>query len=327
MRFSAVERGWRLCAVGVLLAWCAGCTNLSLARYRDDQFIADYHYTLGEQFAEVNGLRLCYQEYGAGPPVVILPGLGTSIDFWQLNIPELATRHRVIAVDLPGFGKSDKPDCEYDLLWIDDQVCAFLDQRGVGRASFIGGSMGGHLGLLMALYHPERVDRVIIMGSSGVWPAPGPLLNVVLNTLFNEPVATMYMRRRWPAIFNLMFVHESPVTGRLFHYQMALRANLAAYAPEGRASTRALRSIFYHSVRDRLGEIKVPVLLIWGAHDIIHPIESARTFRAGLPDSRLVVVPDAAHEVMLDQAGTFDRLALSFLDGGTAAVSDDYAGK
>jgi pimeloyl-ACP methyl ester carboxylesterase len=327
MRFD-VRHSWaRLSAVGLLVWLCAGCTALRLAPFRDDQFIADYHYTLGEQYVEVNGLRLCYQEYGAGPPLVILPGLGTSIDFWQLSIPELATRHRVIAIDLPGFGKSDKPDAEYDLLWIDEQVCALLDQRGVWRATFIGGSMGGHLGLLMALTHPERVERLVIMGSSGVWPPPGPLLNLALNTLFNEPLVTLYLRQHWPAIYGLMFVHRTPLTDRIFRYQMALRANGGAFAAEGRASTRALRSIFYHSVRDRLSEIKVPVLLIWGAQDKIHPAESARLFRAGLPDSRLVIVPDAGHEVMVDQPETFNRLVLAFLDGGTAAVTDEFPAK
>ncbi len=301
-------------------ATSAGCTDRQLARYRDDEFLAQHHYALGEQYLEVDGLQLCYQEYGTGETVVILPGLGTSIDFWQLNVPAIAERYHVLAVDLPGFGKSDKPDASYDLPWICQRIETFLDAKQVVRASFIGGSMGGHLGLLMALDHPERVDKLVIMGSSGIWPRPGIILNLALKTLWNDAIVTDYLRRNWPKIYSRISKYQTPMTQRLLRYQMAVRADATRYAPEGRASCRALRSIFYNSCRDRLAEITVPVLLIWGETDPIHPPKDAVYFRAHLPDARLVIVPDAAHEVMVDQPQTFNRLVLTFLEQGTAGV-------
>jgi pimeloyl-ACP methyl ester carboxylesterase len=309
----------------ILGSACASCSDLQLARYRDDRFLADYHYALGEQYIKIDGLKLCYQESGQGDAVVILPGLGTSIDFWQLNIPALAERYHVIAVDPPGFGKSDKPDVPYDLEWICEKVLAFLDAKHVPRASFIGGSMGGHLGLLLALNHPDRVDKLVVMGSSGIWPQPGILLDLALKTLWRDSIVADHMRRNWPSIFSKMFRRQTPVTRTLFRYQMAVRADGARYAPEGRASSRALRSIFYSSCRDRLHLIEKPVLLIWGESDHVHPPHNAILFRERLPDSRLVVVPDAAHEVMVDQPETFNRLVSTFLQEGTAGVSDHFA--
>ncbi len=299
-------------AVAVALA-CSSCTDVMLARYRDDGFVSSYEYKLGEKYVEAGGLRLCYQEFGQGEPVIILPGLGTSIDFWQLNIPVLAEHFHVLAVDLPGFGKSEKPDASYDLTWITEQIIAFMDAKHIERADFIGGSMGGHLALLLALYYPERVDRVVIMGSSGMWPQPGPILDLALKTLWNQWLVTDFVRSQWPRIYWSLSNRRPPMTYVLFEYQMALRADRQRFAPEGRACTRALRSIFYHSCRAMLGEIRAPVLLVWGQDDSIHPVESAEYFADHLPHARLVVVPGSSHEVMIDDPELFNRQVTAFL--------------
>jgi 4,5:9,10-diseco-3-hydroxy-5,9,17-trioxoandrosta-1(10),2-diene-4-oate hydrolase len=272
----------------------------------------------------VEGLKLCYQEKGQGEPVLILPGLGTSIDFWQLVIPSIAQKYHVVAVDLPGFGKSDKPDAAYDLLWISERIRAFMDAKGLARASIIGGSLGGHLALLLALDHPERVAKLVLMGSSGTWPRPGPLLDLALKSLWNDAIVTDHLRRAWPDIFAKMSESRTPLTQTLLRYQMAIRANAKRFAPEGRAASRALRSIFYSSCRDRLPEVAVPVLLIWGEADQIHPPAEGVYFRKHLPDSRLVGVPGSRHEVMIDQPAVFIQAVLAFLERGTQAVPDGF---
>jgi 4,5:9,10-diseco-3-hydroxy-5,9,17-trioxoandrosta-1(10),2-diene-4-oate hydrolase len=297
---------------------------MHLAGYRDDAYLAQHTYALGEQYINVEGLKLCYQEGGEGDTVLILPGLGTTVDFWQLNIPEIAKHFHVVTVDLPGFGKSSKPDVAYELSWIAERILAFMDAKGVQRASIIGGSMGGHLGLLLALDHPGRVDKLVLMGSSGIWPRPGVLMDLALRTLWNDTIVTDHVRRNWPGIFKKMFKYETPVTEGLFRYQMAVRVVGEHFAPEGRACSRALRSIFYNSCRDRLRDVRQPVLLIWGALDHVHPPEDAGLFRERLPQSRLVVVPDAAHEVMVDQPDVFNRLVIRFLRMGVEGVRDSY---
>jgi pimeloyl-ACP methyl ester carboxylesterase len=274
------------------------CTDLLLARYRNEALLADYKYRLGEEYLEADGIRFCYQEHGQGEPLVILPGLGTSIDFWQLNVPTLAEHFHVFAVDLPGFGKSDKPDVSYDLMWLTDQVLAFMDAKHIERADFIGGSMGGHIALLLALHHPERVDRLVIMGSSGTW---------------NQWLVADHLRRMWPHIYWSLTNRRPPMTHALFDYQMALRADGRRFAREGRACARALRSIFYHSCRHQLQEIQAPVLLIWGEDDPIHPLKSAEYFATHLPHARLVLVPGAAHEVMIDDPELFNDEVIAFL--------------
>jgi pimeloyl-ACP methyl ester carboxylesterase len=223
---------------------------------------------------------------------------------------------------LPGLGKSDKPDAAYDLLCMCDRIVAFLDAKQVPRVSIIGGSLGGHLGLLLALNHPERVEKLVMMGSTGAWPPPHLLLELGLKLLWNEALVRDYVRTHWDDIYRLMFLHETELTRALYRQQIALRANGSRYAPEGRALARALRSIFYHSCRRRLPDVHIPVLLIWGEKDEIHPPEDALYLRRRLPDARLVIVPGAAHEVMVDQPETFNRVVRAFLEAGTSGVAD-----
>jgi 4,5:9,10-diseco-3-hydroxy-5,9,17-trioxoandrosta-1(10),2-diene-4-oate hydrolase len=317
---GAARRTVLVTLAAMLALAAASCTDLQLRQYRDDRCLAGYHYALGENYITVSGLKFCYQEAGAGETVLILPGLGTSIDYWQFVIPALASQYHVVAVDLPGFGKSDKPDASYELSWIADQVVAFMDAKRIGRASIIGGSMGGHLALLLALNHPERVSKLVLMGSVGNWEPPGLLLDAAIKTLWNDGLATDFLRQQWPELYAKMFKTKTPMTEEIFRYDMALRADGLKYYPYGRAASRAFRSILKSSCRDRLGEIASPVLLVWGEEDTIHSAaDVALHFREHLPDSRLVVVPDAAHEVMVDQPGAFNDLVPAFpevRDGG-----------
>jgi 3-oxoadipate enol-lactonase len=312
----------RIAPAAMLALACASCTDALLARYRDDAYLAHYEYALGEQYLTVSDVTMCYQDLGRGETVLVLPGLGTNADFWRLNVPVWAERYRMLVLDPPGFGKSDKPDLTYDLPRICDRIIAFLDAKRVARTHIIGGSMGGHLALLLALEHPDRVSSLVAMGSSGYWKAPGPLLDLGFKLFWNDAVVADHMRRAWPDIFDQLFAEQTPVTRSLLRYQMAVRAHGDRYRAEGRAFSRALRSIFYNSVRDRLQEVHQPTLLIWGEDDRIHPARGAWVFRDRIPDSRLVVVPGAYHEVMIDRPNVFNRLVLDFLERGTSAIED-----
>lgn len=309
-----VGRTWPFLLIALFNSSCA---NPRLQAYRDDHLLDTYRYVLGESYTQVDGINMCYQEYGQGDTVLILPGLGTSIDFWQATLPVLAKHFHVVALDLPGFGKSDKPDASYELSWICDKIVAFLNDRGLDHVSVIGGSMGGHLGLMLALDHADRVDKLVVMGATGNWPPPGPLLDVSLRLWWNERVVADYLRGHWADIFPKMCKHETELSRQLLRYQMALRADGARYALEGRASARALRSIFYASCRDQLANISMPVFLIWGDADQIHPIKDARYMHEKIPHSFLVIVPDSGHEVMMDQPEKFNEYVTSFLKNGT----------
>jgi pimeloyl-ACP methyl ester carboxylesterase len=302
---------------------CASCTDLQLRKYRDDALVRQYHYALGEQYTQVNGLNICYQEAGQGDEtILIIPGLGTSVDFWQLVIPPMAEHYRVVAMDPPGFGKSDKPDVKYSLKWITQQIVDFMNERGIDRATLMGGSLGGHLAAMVAIHHPQRVDRLILMGSCGAWPEPSIFVIAGLETLWQDPIVVDHLRRNWPKIYRDIISSDDAVARELLRYQMALRANRRAFWPEGRAASRSLKSIFYNSCRPCMDRITQPTLLVWGEDDRIHLLSEGIYFRQHLPDARLVIVPNSAHEVILDQPAVMIDLVLRFMRGGTASIEE-----
>jgi len=304
-----------------------GCTDLLLAKYRDDKLATSYRYVLGEEYIVAKGVTLCYQEYGTGDPLIILTGLGTDVDFWETTVPVLAKEHRVYALDLPGFGKSDKPEARYDLDWMEAIIIAFMDAKHIQRANILGESMGGQIALLLALDHRDRVEKIILMGSVGDWPPPGFLLAGFLNYAWPDIIVGDHIRRCWPDIFQNISLTQNESTERIFKRQMAVRANGTLFADEGRASTRALRGIVFATCRYRLPNVKVPVLLLWGDEDVIHPKDAAIYMHEHLPDSKLVIIPNAGHEVFIDQPEIFDREVLQFLREGTGNGKRAAAGE
>jgi len=285
--------------------------------------IEEYRYELGEQYIDIGGMRLCYQEYGSGETIVMLPGLGSNIDLWSDTIAILAGQYHVLAVDPPGFGKSDKPDGTYEITWMAERIVDFLDAKSVARATIVGQSMGAHLAVIIADRHPERVDKLVLEGSIANWPPTGFLLAGGFQLFWSDAIFVDHLRRNWPSIMSKLSAHDSPKREAVLRYQMAMRADLPRYQPEGVSSSRTLKSILLTSLRSNLADICIPVLLIWGVEDRIHSVSNGRELRRLLPDSRLVVIPDAGHGAMMDQPGEFSRLVQRFIDGGTAAIRDD----
>lgn len=305
----------------ILAAYClcasASCTQLLVRPYRNDALATGYRYPLGEKYVEVDHLKICFEEFGQGETVLILPGLGTSIDFYQENIPALAAHYHVVALDLPGFGKSDKPDVPYKLTWTCEVILKFMDVMKIDKAHVIGGSMGGHLAMMLALDHRERVQSIVLMGSTGDWRSPGPVLRAGVNACWNEAIVTEYIRGHWPSIFRKLIRHPTPMTDQILKAQMAVRANKQLFFPEGRASARTIMSIYASSCRDRLPSIQVPTLLIWGEDDEIHTVKHARFMHEHIPGSQLIVLNDAGHWAMIDRRDRFNHEVLEFFEHAT----------
>jgi 2-hydroxy-6-oxo-octa-2,4-dienoate hydrolase len=123
-------------------------------------------------YIDAGGIKTNYLEAGSGPPVVLVHGSGPGVSAyanWRLTIADLARHCRVYAPDMAGFGFSDKPtEAGYSMAGWVDQLVGFLDALGIERASLVGNSLGGGLGVRMAVEHPGRLDRLVLMGAMGV---------------------------------------------------------------------------------------------------------------------------------------------------------------
>ncbi len=241
-------------------------------------------------------------EGGEGRPVVLLHGRGNAASMWYPLLPELARKHRVLAVDLPGFGCSSVPGgplrtAEDGLRFFVEPVEEVLTTLAPGPMTLVGHSLGGWVSLELALRGRVPVERLVLVDAMGL----GPEMRLDARLFFRagpERVARVLGSKRFGRIAPLP---DTPVNRRL----MALAYELLT-VPRGRPeATRAFNTLVpltggvFHRFA-RLGEVKQPTLLYWGEHDTVLPVSLAEAAVKVMPGARLVRVP-VGHNPPLEQ--------------------------
>ncbi len=272
------------------------------------------------------GAEISVMEAGEGPPVLALHGLGATKASFLPTLAALAGSHRTIAIDLPGFGDSDKPlRAAYDPAFFARSGVALLDALGIDRADVVGNSMGGRAALEMGLSAPDRVGRLVLLTPSLAWlrsrpwAAPLRLVAPQLGLIQPAPRAIVegLVRRLVPARGS-----EWTAAG----VDEFLRSYLS---PSGRAAFyAAARNIYLEAPRGengfwtRLGGLEAESLFVWGSRDEIVPVGFARHVHDVLPQARHLVL-DCGHVPQLELPEETHRATLSFLGGrrvGRSAV-------
>ncbi len=241
--------------------------------------------------------RLYYCEGGLGTPLVLIHGLGASSRWWFPLFPELSSANlRLLAPDLPGFGRSAGP-----IQTIPDAAKAVVDlveHLGVANFSLCGHSMGGAIAAQIAADYRARVRRLILIDSAGV-PGVGP-------------------RQLMPRLIQ-------PWTWCPLGFYSTLLGDALKAGP--RTLLDGVRFLRRYDVRPVLQRVRAPTLVIWGERDTLTPPKHGREIAAGLAQARLEVVPRARHLPMISQPETVSRLIVDFLKqepaaGRGAAVED-----
>lgn len=239
-----------------------------------------------ERRVRVGRWRVRYREAGAGPPVVLVHGLGISADYWFRNgSPLAAAGYRVLAPDLPGFGRTRGPDGGLGVPAQAEAVRAWAEALGLGPAVYVGHSLSCQAALELAAREPGRVRGLVLAGPTG---APGPrLLRQVVGLLRDA--------------------YREPWTLVPFVAQAYLHAGLGRVWRTWRQGTR-------HDPLPLLPRVRAPVLVVVGTRDPVVPEGYARALAEGLPRGRLVWVEGGAHAVHFDRAEAFNGAVLEFLD-------------
>jgi len=277
----------------------------------------------------IDGVNLHYFCGGSGPPLVLVHGLGSSaaVEFYY-NLEALAAHHRVFAVDLPGFGRSDKPVLEYTIDLFVRAVSDLMAGEGIERAAVMGVSMGGRVALGLALDSPEKVERLVLVDALGVG-APRRVLaySILLTRGLGELTlrgTARALRQMNPAVIRRFWgwylKRPNRVASIWSDERIANHGTLLA-TPEYRAAyLSALRSIAGMRqlrngvvVEERLPELRMPTLLIWGGHDHIFPASHAQAAKDRIPNGRLEIFDDSGHTPQMEEPDRFNRLVLDFL--------------
>jgi uncharacterized protein (TIGR04551 family) len=265
-------------------------------------------------FVDVDGVHVHYREWGQGPAVVMLHGFGASLEAWAGVAPFVASHHRVIAVDLKGFGWTSRPEGDYSPAAQAELVWHVLDKLGVADVALVGHSWGTSVALSMAIAQPGRVRRVALYDAY----------------VYDEQVASFFRWARFRGLGELLF-------GLFYDERIEDRAPLAYYderwitqarvdrveAEMARPGTTAAalaaaRGHKFAALHRALPGFDKPVLLLWGENDQVTPLSYGQRLVNELPNAELKVYPRCGHIPMVEAHATSTRDLVKFLDAEPA---------
>jgi pimeloyl-ACP methyl ester carboxylesterase len=254
----------------------------------------------------IHQIRIYYEQAGAGDAILFLHGLGSCAEDWVLQRPAFEGRFRVIAPDLRGHGQSDKPRGGVRVSHLARDVIGLLDALNVGRAHVVGLSLGGCAAQQLTLDAPARVRSLTLVNTFAHLEPASPRHALMLAARM-----VVLGLRGLPAQAHFVAARLFPKPEQAELRQLAA-ARIAANDPA--TYRRLLFAIRAFDVRDRLGEIKCPTLVIAGDRDTTVPLPAKRYLAAHIPGARYELVADSGHATPIDQPEVFNRRVLEFIE-------------
>lgn len=296
-------------------------------RYTDAAALdpADLWAPMPLQYTQVQDMRLAYVDSdpdSTKPVLLFVHGLSSYLGFWEYQLPAFTSDYRVIAVDLPGYGASDRPDAPYTPPWFAGVLGGFMDELGVSSAVVIGHSMGGQIALTLALDDPARVEALVLSAPAG------------FETF--QPGHAAWMKEYWHEtramdtpeenvrtnLTRMVFNHYDPGVERLIEERVRLGRH-ESWGGTSVAVSRSVAGMLDYPVQSRLSQIQAPTLIVFGTADrmIPNPVFNGGRTRAvaeagqrAIPGSELQMIKGAGHTVHHDAPETFNKLVRDFLE-------------
>jgi pimeloyl-ACP methyl ester carboxylesterase len=274
-----------------------------------------------DRYIQVGNIRTRYWALGEGDSTgILLHGLGGYIENWEDNIAALSQSSRVYALDLAGFGRSDKPRVDYTIRYLTEFVRDFMVAQDIDQATLIGESLGGAIALQFVLQYPQLVEKLVLAASGGLGKEVSIYLRIMTLPVLGNVLARP-SREGSAQLMKEIFYDGNLITDEWVDedYEMsslpgAQRSLLSALRTS--CNLWGIRSEIYQPILNRLGEIEVPTLVIWGAQDRILPIAHAHRAAEGLPNARLHIFDLCGHLPNIERADEFNELVASFLSVG-----------
>lgn len=273
---------------------------------------------IASRFVEFDGLKIHYDEVGAGPALIFVHGGGpgsSGLSNFSRNMAAFANRHRVIAIDLPGYGQSTKLRITEPLWGYYAKVIAgFIDALDLGKAHLVGNSLGGAASLKTALDFPKKVDRLVLMGPGGGYslfekqPSDG-IRSLV--TFYHPPGPSL---ERLKAFVDYLVYDPSGIPDELLQERLdrALDPETAEFMPLRFGPNMAPITDLW---RERQDQLPHETLIIWGREDRVNPMDQGLILMRQIPNARFLVMPRCGHWVQWEKAEEFNQTVAAFLQG------------
>jgi pimeloyl-ACP methyl ester carboxylesterase len=268
---------------------------------------------------QIAGRKVNYVDIGesrdGAAPVLFVHGLAGCWQNWLENIPRVvAEGRRVIAPDLPGFGLSEMPAEEISISGYGRCVEALCDELGLGEVVVVGNSMGGFVAAEKAIQFPDRVERLVLVSAAGISQkdlrkAPAMVVMRVVAELTARAAAQSDKVVTRP---RLREVALSSIIRHPSRIKTDLLWEITTYSG-GEGYIDATKANLSYDFQDRLGDIRVPTLIVWGGNDMIVPTKDAHEYERLISGSRKVVMEDTGHVPMIERAPTFNDELMEFL--------------
>ena len=273
------------------------------------------------QFVSVEGLQIHYRTAGSGPPLILIHGIFANLFGWRHVFDQLAQDHTVYALDLKGHGLSDKPASgDYSAFGMADLIAHFMDALEIDSAAVVGQSMGGAIAAALAVRHPRRVRRLVLVDAAGY--------------ALNYHIMPLLTRVAGSAAAGFVFRHTAP------HRGLAARLLRNCYYEPDRTCTPDVvdgyflplltpgangviaplaRDFGQTSIAHRVKEIQAPTLIIWGQYDAVIPMHWGYRFQQDITNAELIVFPKCGHCPHEEEPDKFLETVNSFLQRESSA--------
>lgn len=278
---------------------------------------------MNERYIRINGWRIRYAHAGKqGPPILLLHGLGASLESWYFNVDALGAQARVYAPDILYFGKSEKPERAPQHADFVEFAREFMDHFGIERAVLVGNSMGGAIAAKVAMLYPERVAGLVLVNSAGFGPELAWWLR--LRTLVD--IRPRGAPPPWLARIGLRAIFNDPA--RISDEFLALLINIEQDADAMQTARRVLhigvdwrglKPFLLREIRDAAPQITAPTLIVWGKQDQVVPLKHAFVAHKLIPNARLHLFERCGHTPQLEYPAQFNALIREFTDQVFAA--------
>ncbi len=267
---------------------------------------------------ELPGARVNYVEIGEGEPIVFVHGISGSWQNWLENLPHFGHGRRAIALDLPGFGASPMPSWEIDMPAYGRLLHDFCEKLGIEGATVVGNSMGGFIAVEAVTATSGHFNRLVLVSAAGIINTWNPEERAVATAWAWKVFGPRYARRS-------RFIVSRPrarefVFRPFIRYPARLREDLLLEQIESGLKQAdgfgdALHAVIRHDIRERLAEIEMPTMLVWGQSDRVIPMGAALSYHRRIPHSRLEIFERTGHVPQLERPARFNAVLDDFLAG------------
>ncbi len=247
---------------------------------------------------KVGDIKLYYEIHGKGEPIIFSHGWLDDCSVWKPQVEMLASDHTVITYDIRGHGRSDKPKGNYSFKTLINDLSAIIEVLKLEKVALAGFSLGGALSLEYALQNPEKVSKLILIGTAARMPRQSYFLLFPLNFMsYKTLIRLLYSKARF----------NKPTRQMIDAF-----ISTANQVPKKAAYDILNELIKNYDIRNRCSEIKVPILLVRGEKDP-YMSEPVQYLHEHLPDSQLQIVPACGHEVMVEKPEVFNQILQDYL--------------